>query len=260
MAFSIADTRMIICPGDTLIADETVKIGNNGLFNGRLVQRSQGRFDLEVFMKVQFFFMDGKETDFASPQEARWTSAERESYIRRWHQIIKSKWDRQNVGRISKNFVIGMPGHNTDTDPACTVDVEFNFVLQDGGWLMDHFEVEVFKIPSSERFGGKGSVQARRRLSHYLILDHDVELDSNSLNPRSEADAKTVRYYGTPAEAGFITAVHEFGHMIGLGEEYQDSLFTKDIKSVMNHGPVVRPRHYSGLLSWAVQKLREHAD
>jgi len=51
-------------------------------------------------------------------------------------------------------------------------------------------------------------------------------------------------------------AVHEFGHMLGLDDEYPAaSPYTADKPAVMNSGEQVRPRYDDTLLPWTERKL-----
>ncbi|HND56561.1 MAG TPA: hypothetical protein PLV92_29285, partial [Pirellulaceae bacterium] len=48
--------------------------------------------------------------------------------------------------------------------------------------------------------------------------------------------------------------VHEFGHMLGLRDEYDTAkdnpYWTGDADSVMNKGEIVRARHYAPFAAW----------
>ena len=64
-----------------------------------------------------------------------------------------------------------------------------------------------------------------------------MHLDSNDLTPKA---------------TGQIAEVHEFGHMIGLPDEYHaTSAQYGDSRSAMHAGTVVRNRHYSDFVTWA---------
>lgn len=69
-------------------------------------------------------------------------------------------------------------------------------------------------------------------------------------------DLKLIRKKGGKFQRG---AVHEFGHMLGLSDEYfKSSKFSKDYKSVMNSGEKVYSRHDMPYMKWLNAKLVEH--
>lgn len=73
----------------------------------------------------------------------------------------------------------------------------------------------------------------------------NVTLDSEDLNPVNKG--------GPQSQRG---AVHEFGHMLGLDDEYPAaSPHTGDKASVMNSSEAVRPRHNDTMRSWVIRKL-----
>lgn len=265
MTFTISDPRLIVRANDVLVAEETLKVGHNGYFDARLIRRAGGVFDIEVFMKLQFFFVDAKDWiieimqwEFEDDDERIWAQAERHDYMRKWHKLIRSTWNRMHAGRIghSPDMKLGTFVHPEELGQTRPVNVTFNFFIQEAGWMQDHFEIEVFKAPDGI-VSGFGSVERRRDLLDQVLYDADVEIDSNSLAPRSEKQAEMIREKsGVPAEAGYTTAAHEFGHMIGLDEDYANPIYSHDPCSVMHHGPDVYPRHYRLLLSWADAKLK----
>lgn len=54
-------------------------------------------------------------------------------------------------------------------------------------------------------------------------------------------------------------AIHEFGHMLGLDDEYiKGSIWIKDKNSVMNNGEVIKGRHLTYFYIWLNKKLAKH--
>lgn len=95
--------------------------------------------------------------------------------------------------------------------------------------MFDHWEITVTKIKS-------GSF----RTSYVAIKSGQVILDSEDLTPVSKG-AKT-------PQRG---AVHEFGHMLGLDDEYlKGSKHVHDKPSIMHSSEVIRPRHNSTIIKW----------
>jgi hypothetical protein len=213
MGFSIKDTRLVAGGGDKVCADKSVTMGRNGSFDARLIKRKAGRWDLEIFMKLQFFFYDGEEKDFAKASDAAWTQKEREAFMTGWHKVVRNFWTTQNAGALSDKKTIGI----------C-----FNFEIQEAGWMWDNFEIDVTKAPPG-KFLQSYVLQA--------VFDGDVKLDSNDLVPKA---------------SGQLAAVHEFGHMFGLPDEYtKSSTHKSDSGSIMHGGTTVRLRHFKDLISWA---------
>jgi hypothetical protein len=209
---------LILLPGETKIASETdIRAGTIGVrgvndaFDLYLVRLKNNDFKLIVFMKVQFFFVDG--------DAGEWNDAEKNTFVAKWKSAIQAKWG----GRIIKTLKSGQK-----------VGIEFRFKTQIGGWMLDHWEVTVEKV-------------SKFALSSVNPLKGNVSLDS--------LDLRLTRKIGSIFQRG---VVHEFGHMLGLGDEYhKNSLFNKDYKSVMNSGERVLKRHDAPYMVWLDDKLAE---
>jgi hypothetical protein len=53
--------------------------------------------------------------------------------------------------------------------------------------------------------------------------------------------------------------VHEFGHMLGINDEYiSSSTYKTDYRSIMNRGESVKPRHDAVYMKWLDKKLKEN--
>ncbi len=182
----------------------TLKV--NDAFDIRLYEISSGDYELEVFMKVQFFFKGSA--------LQKWTGAEKSLFVKNWERDIKKAWGNKNIKTL------GSGKH---------VTLNFDFEIQIGGWMFDHWEVTVTKIKA-------GSF----RTSYVAYTKGQVALDSEDLVPINKG-AKT-------PQRG---AVHEFGHMLGLDDEYiTGSKHKHDTPSIMHSSEVIRPRHNSTLLKW----------
>lgn len=214
---TIKDTRLSLGAGDKLVADKSVRQGRFGRFQAKLFLRTAGHYDLEIFMKLQFFFVDGNATDFPKAGDEKWTANEKLKFLRQWHSMIPGFWNQSNVGTLSDKK---------------SLNVFFHFEIQEAGFMFDHFEIQVLKVPPtgpitissvSQRFWG-----------------FDVKLDSRDFQQKT---------------SGQLAAVHEFGHMIGLPDEYvQHSAHHSDRTSIMHAGTQVRNRHYSDFVKWADNK------
>jgi hypothetical protein len=118
-------------------------------------------------------------------------------------------------------------------EPLRNVGVVFDFPYFIDGWhASDDFELSVEKIES----GGFETSCVRYHLGN-------SSLDSEDIIPVNKG--ASMRQRG---------AVHEFGHMLGLRDEYasaDDNMdHTGDLDSVMNSGEVVRERHYAPFAGW----------
>lgn len=216
MATIIQDKRITSGTGDTLKAGPVrVTPGRNGNFDTTLVLRQTGKYEIGVFMKLQFFFEDGDPavTGWTPSEKKQWSATDSEYFIRTWHRHVRSAWNNGAMGKLTNGATVG---------------ITFNFEIQNAGWMWDHYEVGVKKIPAA---GFRTSSVGRR------VFSNDVNLDSNDMAPKP---------------SGQIAAAHEFGHMLGLPDEYKKtSPNFGDKASLMHAGTMVRPRHYQWFLNWA---------
>ncbi len=204
-----------------LVARETgFQPGKNGNFDISLFKMKDGHYVIEIFLKLQFFFVDGDKSasGWKSKKSYKWTTTEKTSFMKSWHKTIKKYWTKVHAGTLKNGK---------------DVCVDVAFFIQEAGWLWDHFEIDITKIPKGQF---KGSSVGRSTFSA------DVNLDSQDLTPKA---------------SGQLAAIHEFGHMIGLPDEYKSSsAHYSDTNSIMNSGTRLRPRHFAHLISWANKKLK----
>lgn len=213
----IRDPRL--CCG--LVARETgFQPGKNGNFDISLFKMADGHYVIEIFLKLQFFFIDGDEaaTGWKTKTSYKWTSSEKNTFMTSWHKTIKKFWQKVHAGKLKNG---------------ADVCVDVAFYIQEGGWLWDHFEIDVKKIPEGA-FRGSAVQQS--------VFSADVNLDSQDLSPKA---------------SGQLAAIHEFGHMIGLPDEYKKSSpHYSDTDSIMNSGTRLKTRHFEHLIKWANQKIK----
>lgn len=256
MVFTISDPRMVVRTNDELLAEETLRRGDHGHFDAKLIRRMSGVLDIEVFLKVQFYFIDGMAFRFRNGGDPEWSVQEKHTFIRGWHSAVRAAWNRANVGRVAT--ADGSPTAQIGVRRSLPypVNVTFNFLLQEAGWMWDHFEIDVHKVPEGDAHQHSSHVGNYPTFSNAIGADADSEISSSDLTPRNMQGRISTKN----SKPGMIAAVHEFGHMIGLPDEYKEanngSPHVHDLDSIMNRGAVIRPRHYTLLLSWAKSKLR----
>jgi hypothetical protein len=155
---------------------------------------------------------------FEDGEGGKWTASEKTSFINKWRIAIQTKWGN----RLIKTLKSGK-----------TVGIDFRFKTQIGGWMLDHWEITVEKV-------------SKFAVSSVNPITGNVSLDSQ--------DLKLTRKSGNQRQRG---AVHEFGHMLGLDDEYhKTSKHHKDYKSVMNSGEMVLKRHNSPHMKWLENKIK----
>jgi len=182
----------------------------NNAFDLSLYRLPDSNFELSVFMKLQFFFSDN--------HPHRWEDHEQDRFIQDWQVAIQEFW--------GDKIIYTLPAGNT-------IKLTFNFHIQKGGWMFDHWEITVTKIAPQEF---KVSFTDPDRNNVYL-------------------DSEDLVYVGRQRGA-----VHEFGHMIGLPDEYQNSRHIVDLKSIMHSGEEIRDRHYSLFVDWVERALTAEAE
>ncbi|WP_299589028.1 hypothetical protein [uncultured Microbulbifer sp.] len=157
---------------------------------------------------------------FDDGEGGEWSSSEESLFVSRWNLAIQSRWG----GRVLKYLESGK-----------AIGIDFRFETQIGGWMFDHWEITVEKV-------------SKFAVSSVNPVKGTVALDSQ--------DLKLVRKSGGQRQRG---AVHEFGHMLGLEDEYhKSSKYNGDYRSVMNSGETVLKRHDSTHMKWLKSKLADH--
>jgi len=184
---------------------ETLDINN--AFDLILYQLPDGHYELVVFMKLQFFF-ENDHPHF-------WETHEEDQFMQDWQIAIHEVWGNKTIHTLESGR---------------DIKLVFDFQIQKGGWMYDHWEISVTKIASGEF-----------RISVTEPDWNNVHLDSEDLT-----------YVGRQRGA-----IHEFGHMIGLPDEYHNSRHIVDHRSVMHSGEIIRDRHYDMFVDWVERSLAE---
>ena len=150
----------------------------------------------------------------------RWKQSEKEAFLKGWEARVRKIWDGHILKVLTGNKI---------------VILKLDFYLQIGGFLLDHWEITVKKTPPGTVF---------RSFVRPGMKDVTLTANDNNVTIRSVRNVGNFNQY---------TSTHEFGHMIGLDDEY-GPLFggvagqhNNDYDSIMNIGTQVRNRHIGQL-------------
>lgn len=210
-------------PSRPILQGQNIRVPLGTFFNGQSYwitlypELGRNRSVLVVKMVLQFLFEDGDGGD--------WTSSEKDTFAHNFVDSVVEVWSEKY--RITTTS-------NVPVDFARDVGVIFEFPYFIGGWhTSDDFEITITKVPSD----------AGWQVSYCQYLLNNTTLDSNDLRPETKGASMKQR-----------DAVHEFGHMLGLRDEYaaanDNKYHLNDLDSVMNLGEVVRERHYAPFAGW----------
>jgi hypothetical protein len=158
---------------------------------------------------------------FRDGADAAWTSMEKLSFMRKWQVEVAAAWNTRTLFR---------------TKSGKSVSLSLNFEVQ-GGFMFDHWEIDVVKIKP----GSFSTSAVVPRLGN-------VKLDSEDLTAIEKRPGKRQ-----------VAAAHEFGHMLGLADEYHATdRNNSDGFSIMGPGSTVRNRHLVDPRTWAISKLKKY--
>lgn len=221
-------------PANPIFQGQNIRPPLGSFFNGQSYWMrlfpELGRSDrsvLVVKMILQFQFEDGE-------NDLEWTQSEKNDFAHDFVNALVAVWSEKF--RISTTSTVPSR-HLRD------VGVVFEFPYFIDGWhTSDDFELGVTKMESTDPL--------RTSSCRYSI--GNVTLDSNDLRPESKGATMNQR-----------GGVHEFGHMLGLRDEYSSAddnpHHTTDLNSIMNVGEVVRERHYAPFAQWLTEQFRVHS-
>jgi hypothetical protein len=112
---------------------------------------------------------------------------EKEQFIQDWENTVRRVWDNHVLKVLSDKK---------------TVTLKLDFQTQIEVWMFDHWEITVRKVPSGSAFRSF----VHPGLGNVVLTDRD-----------NVAISRHVRGVGKFQQ---LTTAHEFGHMIGLDDEY----------------------------------------
>jgi hypothetical protein len=151
----------------------------------------------------------------ASNPNIKWTQAQKEAFVREWLRQIPETWDD--------------PNHTTYRGFAISVAFLFDVRAVVGD---SQSQAHVMKLRS------RNSYRTSAICRNCYASNSDAKFDSN------DDQVKNRR--------GQTAMIHEFGHMIGLPDEYKtSSAHFADKDSVMNVGRELRDRHLRHIVAWA---------
>ena len=163
---------------------------------------------------------------FVDKDKLKWNREEKQKFVSDWEREVKKAWEGRHTLSAPETSCICKSG----------IHVKLSFESQIEGFMYDHWEIYVKKTESYNQ-------------SLVYMKNGRAELDSQDLTPENKG-GMSFKQRG---------AIHEFGHMLGLLDEYEETNglkeFIHDKKSVMNYGEIIRERHYQYLKKWIDEKL-----
>ena len=161
---------------------------------------------------------------FNDSSNFKWLDIEKRDFVKKFTLEVNKKWGNMRILKILSTGKI--------------VHIDFRFNTWIGGFsISEHWEIHISKIKKGTF--GRSSVNAK--------LGY-VNLDSEDLNYASKGGGFKQR-----------GAIHEFGHMLGLDDEYKvGSPHEKDYSSIMNRAESVNYRHDLVYVSWLDKLLIKH--
>ncbi len=213
-----------------------------------------GNFDLSyapkagsvtVKVRIGFSFVNGVPEPGSDAADYVWTDEAKEAWKTNFMSSVETVWSGQHGFKCLYND----PSHEQcptwkDLTPGVAIDM-----IEDAG--NPHFNVEVNKIAPGD-FDRSSVSRPRRGPRGTITTTGSANLDSEDMTPTIKGSS--------PEGVTQRGAVHEFGHMIGLQDEYGTAATAGnptrqgvdksqgDSESIMHGGEVVEQAHYRSIL------------
>ncbi|MDE1208366.1 hypothetical protein [Tenacibaculum larymnensis] len=215
----------IIKPGETIITIcPSINAGTIGPIFGGKINNAFGlclvKNPLGDYILIVYMKL---QFFFENNGNLAWNNSDKTKFIQKFESAISQKWGDM---RVIKSLSQGK-----------RVFLDFRFLSVYDQWSIgEHWEIYIQKIK-------KGGFEQ----SYVNSFFGTTHLDSEDLRPSLKSDNIYQR-----------GAVHEFGHMLGLNDEYiTSSKHVDDLHSIMNSGEITRIRHHSSYIKWLNEILKE---
>lgn len=215
----------LLKPNESIIAsDKDFDSGTIGKNNGPI----KDAFDLYLIKRKNgdYILVPFMKIQFIFEDSAnfQWTLKEKITFVDKFKSQIDKVWgNRKKIKKLNSGKLIFIE-HRFDTWVAGETDSE-------------HWEIYVKKIK-------RGSFSQ----SFVKPISKEVHLDSEDINSVYKGHNQYQR-----------GVVHEFGHMIGLPDEYlAGSKYNQDYQTIMNRGETVLDRHRNIYMDWLEKTLKRN--
>ena len=200
--------------------------------------KSRGTCVLVVQMNIEFKFLH--HLHYKNDNKMKWDEKEKKKYIIEWVKLVKKIWEDKYKIFPKKGSCCNSCKNGT------TVEFSFNTSIDSKNNNVN-WTHNVYK----SKYDSSNSTNVGRN----IVTGANFSLLVGG-SPEPLTDSKQ------------IPAVHEFGHMLGLHDEYKINKneyrkgyitlkdWNDDKLSIMNEGHEVRPRHYVPFSNWMTKKLK----
>lgn len=207
--------------GRTLVQSDNAltanPLGVRDAYDLQLYREPGGDYTLEVHMGIDFNFTQGTDPSGGALQ---WTEQEKQAFMADYQKSVEEVWDGRSIGKAPDGGEIKLD-----------IKLDAQETLTGENWNIDVVRAAPGQFVRSYVTPGANS----------------ASLDSNDVLKVDKGAGNGDLQSG---------AAHEFGHMLGLGDEYINGAYVNDLDSIMNAGSTVESRHLQNFSDWVSQALR----